>query len=183
MTVLPADLKLRFEAVRLPARVYWPGAARTDSALIVLLEGEDATAGRASAEALCRTLSAAGAVVLAVAGPAAYECAALGWAAEHAADLGAEPRRLVLAGQHAGAARAARLAIAARDRGWPEVRRQLLVHPRFSAASPMPRVVGGVAPATVVSGCAWGDDGSRYAAHLRAFEIEVDESRRPHAEL
>jgi hypothetical protein len=47
----------------------------------------------------------------------------------------------------------------------------------------MPRRVCGVAPATVVSGCAWGDDGRRYAARLRAFDIEVVESRQPDAEL
>jgi hypothetical protein len=183
---LVADLRLRFDDVRLRGRVYWPraAAAQPASPLILLCEVTEAPVGAGGADGLSRLLCfTATAVVLAVTGPRpagsapghTYERAALGWAAEHAAELGASPQRLLVAGQHAGAARAAWLAIEARDSGWPQISRQVLVHPRFTAACPMPTPVAGVAPATVVRGCASDDDASRYAALLRASRIEVDE--------
>jgi acetyl esterase/lipase len=179
--VLVADLTLRFDDVRLPGHVYWPRPTAVPSPLVLFLEGGEATALRASADTVCRLLCSAAAVVLAVAAPPpgaaaagdAYEGAALAWAAEHAAELGGRPDRLLLAGDRAGAARAAWLAIAARDCGWPQIHRQVLVHPTFTPALPAPPRVAGAAPATIVSGC--GDDGSRYAARLRASGVEVDE--------
>jgi acetyl esterase/lipase len=45
----------------------------------------------------------------------------LEWAAEHAAELGADPGRLLVAGQGAGGAVAAAVATQARAAGWPEV--------------------------------------------------------------
>jgi acetyl esterase/lipase len=74
----------------------------------------------------------------------------------------------------AGGARAARLALAARDSGWPVLRRQLLVHPAFTKRRPMPTNVAGASPATVVSGRRR-DDGRRYAERLRAAGVEVHE--------
>jgi carboxylesterase type B len=109
-----------------------------------------------------------------------FEVAALGWAGEHAAELGSGPDRLLVAGQHAGGARAAWLAIKARDDGWPELRRQVLVHPAFTAARPIPSKVADAAPATLVSAGTRSDGGSLYAARLRRSAIEVDELRHPH---
>jgi acetyl esterase/lipase len=190
---LIADLTLRFGGARLPGRVYWPHltAEDADSPLILLLTDTDATGGVESADVLSRLLcSAAATVVLAVPSPSAtssvegsehdYEIAALGWAADHAAALGAHPQRLLVAGQDAAGARAAWLAIRARDNGWPRLRRQVLVHPTFSTARPIPSLLAAVAPATVITSGTPNDDGSRYAALLRASGIEVDELRHRH---
>ena len=105
----------------------------------------------------------------------AYEAAALGWAAEHARELGAQAGRLLVAGQLAGAARAARLAIDARDSGWPVLRRQVLVRPAFAQRCPVPVHLARSAPATIVTSGRRGDDGSRYAAALRDAGVEVQE--------
>jgi acetyl esterase/lipase len=137
----------------------------------------DAEAG--ASDPLCRLLcSAAVAVVLAVPSLGAtdhgYELAALGWAVEHAAELGAHPELLIVAGEGPGGARAARLAIRARDNGWPQMRRQVLIFPSFTQTCPMPSLLTGVAPATITSSDTRIDDGSAYAARLRASKIEVD---------
>jgi acetyl esterase len=49
------------------------------------------------------------------------------WAADHAAELGAEGPGLILAGLHGAAAVAAALAVRAREDGWPEIVHQLLI--------------------------------------------------------
>jgi acetyl esterase/lipase len=56
------------------------------------------------------------------------------------------------------------------------LRRQLLVHPRFTAELPMPTKVAGAPPATVIFGERH-DDGRRYAERLRAAGVEVEEVR------
>ncbi|MFI8528187.1 alpha/beta hydrolase [Promicromonospora sukumoe] len=53
----------------------------------------------------------------------------LAWVAEHAADLGVDPARLVVAGTSAGGGLAAGVALLARDRGTPVVAAQVLVCP------------------------------------------------------
>lgn len=55
--------------------------------------------------------------------------AALVWVHQHAAELGIDPRRVVLAGQSAGGGLAAALSTLARDRGGPAIARQVLVYP------------------------------------------------------
>ena len=76
----------------------------------------------------------------------------------------------------AGGARAALLALATRDRGWPVLQRQLLVHPTFGLKHPMPANVAGAPPATVVFRSQH-DMGRRYAARLRAADVDVQEVR------
>jgi len=104
-----------------------------------------------------------------------YELAALEWAAEHARELDADPRQLLVAGQNVAGARAAWLAIRAAERGWPELRRQLLVHPTFTDGYPIPALAVLVAPAIVITSGAPSDDGRRYARRLRSAGIEVAE--------
>ncbi|MBL0887152.1 alpha/beta hydrolase [Myceligenerans indicum] len=53
----------------------------------------------------------------------------LTWVAEHAADLGVDPARLVVAGTSAGGGLAAGVTLLARDRGAPAVAAQVLVCP------------------------------------------------------
>jgi hypothetical protein len=156
--VLTADLTLRFPAGRLAGRVHWPRAmtcAEEAPPLVLLLGDEDYGAE------LC---SLAGAVVLAAGGS---ERAALEWAAEHAAELGAG--RLVVAGRHESAARAVRLALAD---GWPSVHRLLLVDP---VLAPLPTPLEGLPPAAVLGGF----DADRYVARLRWAGVPVDVLRRP----
>lgn len=104
--------------------------------------------------------------------PSSIELAALQWVSDHLGEFGAERDRMLVA----GGARAARLALATRDCGWPVLRRQLLVHPSFTPELPMPVSVAGAPPATVVFG-AEHDGGRLYAQRLRAAGIEVEEVR------
>ncbi|MBV9685507.1 MAG: alpha/beta hydrolase fold domain-containing protein, partial [Solirubrobacterales bacterium] len=151
---LVADLKLRFGPVRLPARVYLPAPralAAGRPTLVVWL------AGRKGGDVLCRDLSAAAAAVVLELPSSGFpiggghELAALAWAAEHASEFGVGGGSLVVGGQLAGAARAARLALDARDSGWPALRRQVLVRPTFAGPGLVPTGVAGIAPATIVT--------------------------------
>jgi acetyl esterase len=118
-----ADLQLRGNTSPLPVRVYWP--SQTASQPVPLLVFCVAGAGaEAQAEATCRSLSQdPGVVVLAVScltGPR-DATAVLEWAAEHAAELGADPRRLLVAGEGAASDIAAAVASYARAAEWPAV--------------------------------------------------------------
>jgi acetyl esterase len=67
--------------------------------------------------------------------------AATTWVAEHAEELGADPSRLAVAGDSAGANLAAVVARRARDRGGPPVAFQLLVYPVTDATRSLPSYV------------------------------------------
>ncbi len=93
-----------------------------------------------SHDELCRAMAeAVGAVVISVdyrlapehPGPAAMEdvYAALIWASEHAAEYGADPGRIAVAGDSAGGNLAATVCLAARDRGGPRIAAQVLLYP------------------------------------------------------
>jgi acetyl esterase len=55
------------------------------------------------------------------------------WAARQAEELGADPARMILAGDSAGGNLATVTALLARDRGGPEIAGQLLVYPAIAA--------------------------------------------------
>lgn len=55
--------------------------------------------------------------------------ATVAWVAQHAAELGVDPTRIVVAGQSAGAGLAAGVTLLARERGGPRIAAQLLVSP------------------------------------------------------
>ncbi|MFE1646079.1 alpha/beta hydrolase [Microbacterium sp. P01] len=59
--------------------------------------------------------------------------AGLVWAAEYAADLGADPSRVGVMGESAGGNLAAVIALAARDRGGPMIAHQALLYPATGA--------------------------------------------------
>jgi hypothetical protein len=138
-----------------------------------------ADAGGGDVDALCRALCAqAGLVVLWTVQPVALGDAAtaLEWAADHATELDADPGRLLVGGQGAGAALAAAAALRARDEGWPALARQVLVLPRFAHDDGAAGAAGlaGVAPATIVTD---GGAASEYAGRLRRAGVAVDELR------
>ena len=101
-----ADLHLRGAA---PIRVTWTGAG---PAPLVLFLGHEPRID-------CP------AVVLAVTN-ADDALSALQWCADHGAELGGDPRRIILAGDRSAAGLVAALAREARDRGWPPIERTVI---------------------------------------------------------
>lgn len=95
-------------------------------------------------DGLCRSMAnGVGAVVVSVdyrlapehRWPTAAEdvYAAAVWATEHAAEFGADPARLIVAGDSAGGNLAAVVALMARDRGGPAITAQALLYPVIAA--------------------------------------------------
>jgi acetyl esterase len=116
-----ADLQLRGSTSALPVRVYWPGQVTSQPAPLLVFCIVGAGAGT---EETCRNLSEDhGLVVLAVPCSAGVHdgMTVLEWAAEHAAELGADPGRLLVAGIGAGSRVAAAVESQARAAGWPAV--------------------------------------------------------------
>ena len=116
-----ADLQLRGSTSALPVRVYWPGQVTSQPAPLLVFCMVGAGAG---AEETCRNLSEDhGLLVLAVRCSAGVHdgMTVLEWAAEHAAELGADPGRLLVAGIGAGGGVAAAVESQARAAGWPAV--------------------------------------------------------------
>jgi acetyl esterase len=114
-----ADLQLRGSTSPLPVHVYWPGQAASQPVplLVFCMAGDGAGP---PAQATCRRLSQdAGLLVLAVSCPAGAldGTTVLEWAAE----LGADPGRLFVAGLGEGGAVAAAVASQARAARWPAV--------------------------------------------------------------
>ncbi len=132
-------------------RVYTPRGGTGPFPLLVFFHGGGfVVCDLGTHDALCRNLCAgAGCVVASVAYrlapehrfPAAPDdcLAATRWAAEHAAELGADPGRVVVGGDSAGGNLAAVVALRARDEGGPRLAGQLLLYPTTDAeAAGMP---------------------------------------------
>lgn len=148
----------------------WPAAA--PAGMMILLVDAAEHGAPVHGEYISRSISEALGIVSlnAACGGPADAATAIDWTADHAAQLGADGSRLLLAGLHGGAALAAALAIGARDSGWPDVARQVLIHPRFGSTTRSR--LAGVAPATIVAR----DAISRtYATRLRRAGVDVDE--------
>lgn len=127
-----------------PMRTYLPDGEGTRGAVLYLHGGGWSMGSIEGCDALCRALArAAGAVVVSVGYrlapehpfPAALEDSwrALRWLAREAPALGADPARLAVAGESAGANLAAALALRAVAAG-PSLRLQVLVYPALDAA-------------------------------------------------
>lgn len=149
MRMGPVAAVARVEALALPldgrsveARLYVPDTAGdTPPPLTLYFHGGGWVIGTLDThDATCRTLAReSGSAVLSIGYRLAPEhpypvpfddCYdALCWAAAHAADLGCDGSRLAVAGDSAGGNLAAACAIAARDRGGPALRHQLLIYP------------------------------------------------------
>jgi acetyl esterase len=180
-----AALHLRSRGGVLPATVTWPATADGRPPALVVFFADVARPDRfTSALAEC-------AVVLTVvvhatpydAATTAFDdaSAVLGWSADHAGELDADPDRLVVAGHAGGAALAAAVALHARDQWWPAVAGQLLIEPDLDAwpasvpyaSSLRETPLDGAPPATVVTGRR--DDGAFLAERLRTAGVAVDE--------
>jgi len=130
----------------LRARLYRPEGAEEGAPLLLYFHGGGGAIGDLdSHDAVCRTLAdASGAVTLAVdyrlgpeyRFPAAWEDAwtAWRWALENAAGLGADPDRIVVAGDSAGGGLAASLAQRAVAGCGPAPLFQLLIYPALDAS-------------------------------------------------
>jgi acetyl esterase len=129
-------------------RIYWPtrclGSFGSLPIIVFAHGGGFVFCDLDSHDDLCRAMSnGVGAIVLSVdyrlapesPWPAAVDdvYAVADWAAGQAADLGADPARMVLAGDSAGGNLATVTALLARDRGGPEIAGQLLVYPAIAA--------------------------------------------------
>jgi hypothetical protein len=120
-----ADLHLR-GGVR--ARVTWPPDTPVERPpLLVFVPPRGVPADAL----LCHELAVHIPAVVLAADSGSFHAAreALEWGADHAAELGADPRRLVLVGEHRGATVVAALARHARDRGWPQIAHAVLIDP------------------------------------------------------
>ncbi|HEY5853594.1 MAG TPA: alpha/beta hydrolase [Aldersonia sp.] len=125
---------------RIPVRVYRPGGG-ADRPLVVYFHGGGFVIGDLfTADGLCRRLAnASGATVVSVhyrrapehplPAPQIDAYAATCWALRHARSLGADPGRLVVAGDSAGGGLAAHIAARLRDEGPTAAALQVLFNP------------------------------------------------------
>jgi acetyl esterase len=136
------DLTIPTRDGSVPARSYRPDLDAAAPVFVYLHGGGFVSGGLGSHDNVCRELAAgAGAVVVAVdyrlapehpfPAPVHDAADATAWVAANAAELGADPGRLAVAGDSAGAGLAAAVAIDARDRGGPAIALQVLVYPKI----------------------------------------------------
>ncbi|MFC4455035.1 alpha/beta hydrolase [Deinococcus sonorensis] len=137
------DLSLPGPASELPARLYTPAGEAPASGwpLTVFYHGGGFVAYSIEThDSVCRELCAAAeTAVLSVEyrlapehpfpAPVDDAYAALLWAAEHARELGADPSRLAVAGDSAGASLSIAVTQRARDEHGPALKAQLLIYP------------------------------------------------------
>ena len=142
------DIDIPFEQGTIPARIYWPLQPLSDKPpLIVYYHGGGFVVGSVDIfDSLTREIAAeTGAIVVSVEYrlapkypyPAAVDdaFAALLWAADAAASLGADPNQLLVGGDSAGGNLAAVTALRARDEGRPALKGQILYYPAVDVGS------------------------------------------------
>jgi len=122
-----ASLVLRERRGLVRVRVNWPPPECGDrNPVLVFLSTEEVPTE--SVDALCRALCADACVVVLSVRTACRDTAttALEWAADHAAQLEADPGRVLLGGAGRGGALAAQVALRARENGWPALAADVL---------------------------------------------------------
>lgn len=139
-----SDRTIPGPAGEVPVRVYRPAGDGPKPVILYFHGGGWVIGSIEVADKPCRLLAnVVNAVVVSVGYrkapedlyPAAPEdCyAATAWVAEHAAELGADPARIVVAGDSAGGNLAAAVTLMARGRGGPAIAHQLLIYPAVDA--------------------------------------------------
>jgi acetyl esterase len=140
-----ADQTVPSSAGDIAVRIYWPAASSGPVPVVVFAHGGGFVfCDLDSHDELCRAMTnGIGAVVVSVdyrpapesPWPAAAEdvYAVADWAVQQATALGADPGRLLVAGDSAGGNLAAVAALMARDRDWPAIAGQMLVYPVIAA--------------------------------------------------
>jgi acetyl esterase len=134
------DRRIPGPAGEIPVRIYTPEGSGPFPLIAFFHGGGFVLCSLETHDELCRAMCRdAGAVVVSVdyrlAPEAKYpaaadDCyAATAWCAAHAAELGADAARLVVAGDSAGGNLAAVTALRARDLGAPRIRHQVLIYP------------------------------------------------------
>jgi len=134
------DFAIPGPAGEIPARLYRKPDSVAQAGLVYLHGGSWYLGGLDSHDSITAELAErAGITVVAVdyrlapehRFPAAYDdaLAALDWIAGHSADLAIDPARLGVGGDSAGGNLAAGIALAARDRGGPHLKAQVLIYP------------------------------------------------------
>jgi len=133
----------------LPVRIYTPDATGPRPVVAYFHGGGFVFCSIETHDGTCRRLAnATGSAVVSVEYRLAPECpfpaaiddcyAATVWSHEHAEELGADGRQLVVAGDSAGGNLAAVVAQMARDRGGPPIAFQVLVYPVIDGACDTP---------------------------------------------
>jgi acetyl esterase len=133
----------------IPVRIYAPDAPAPRPVIAFFHGGGFVICSVETHDGLARRLAnAVGAVVVSVeyrlapearCPAAAEDCyAATMWTHDHAAELGADPGRLIVAGDSAGGNLAAVVTLMARERGAPSITAQVLVYPVIDAACDAP---------------------------------------------
>jgi acetyl esterase len=128
-----------------PIRIYSPAGSAPFPALVFLHGGGWVVGDLETHDQVCRSIASRGeAVVVAVhyrlapetPFPGALEdgAAAIRWTAEHARELGVDPKRISVGGDSAGGNLAAALALESRDGRVPPLARQLLIYPVTDAS-------------------------------------------------
>ena len=166
-----ADVLLRGPAGRQRARVRWPVAlpAAAAPALVVLLRAEGPLTTGALPLDAALVVAVAVAVLTTAPTSVAEALATVEWAADHATELGADPDRLVVAGEGPSARQALAVARAASAGGWPPIERILLVDPEGEPEPAPPGWAHDLAPVCVVGG------GGTFVRALRDGGAEVTE--------
>lgn len=145
------DVEIPGPAGAIPARAYVPATDGTPPVVVYYHGGGWVLGGLDSHDGTCRALAnASGAAVVSIdyrlapehPFPAAVDdaWAALEWVAANAAEFGADPARLAVAGDSAGGNLAAVVALQARDAGSPPLRGQLLVYPATDSTMSHPSI-------------------------------------------
>jgi hypothetical protein len=176
-----ADLRLRSSDGPMRTRVWWPLTPGAGTGLLLFFA--DSRVGELP---WLRDLATAARVVV-VAAPCADDpdavvraslregVTALEWAADHARQLEADPRRLFVGGIRMGAALANAVAAEVAEADWPRIARQLLI-PLDAPCPDVPRLRSS-APFTAVTfdgprcRLAAGDEELRYAAGIDVADV------------
>lgn len=131
------DVEIPSSPQNIPARLYYPTQNQNLPAIVFFHGGGWVLGNLETADATCRQwANATRCLVVSVnyrhapehKFPAAAEdaYAATRWVSEHATEIGADPRRIAVAGMSAGGGLAATTALMARDKGRPAIAFQLL---------------------------------------------------------